>query len=86
MMILGTLLASLLFRLRATVAHVATRDRAPALPRDHLDHLFACFQSLYADWRNGTLPNPPPPVPASRDRPDTAPSVAAGAKLPRTAV
>ena len=57
-----SLLATILTGLRAAVAQVAPRGRArtPVVtpPWDHLDHMFACFERLYADWRNGTLPEP----------------------------
>lgn len=53
-------LASILTGLRAAVAQVAPRGRTRmpsiTLPGDQLDHLFACFERLYLDWRNGTLP------------------------------
>ena len=57
-----SLLASILTGLRKAVAHVSPRSRAhiPVLtpPLDHINHLFACFERLYADWCNGTLPEP----------------------------
>jgi len=56
------LLASILTGLRAAVAQVSPRGRArspaAAPPCDPIDHMFACFERLYADWRNGTLPEP----------------------------
>ena len=55
-----SLLASILTGLRATMAQVAPRGRArtPVVtpPWDHIDHMFACFERLYADWCHGTLP------------------------------
>ena len=62
-----SLLASILTGLRATFAQVAPRSRAriPVLtpPWDHIDHMFACFERLYADWCRGILPE-------SRERTD----------------
>ena len=62
MFYLLSLLASLLTGQRATLAHVAPRSRArsPVVtpPWDHLDHMFARFERLYADWRDGVLPEP----------------------------
>ncbi len=73
-----SLLASILTGLRATIARVSPRRRAhiPVVtpPLDHINHMFACFERLYADWCNGTLPE-------SRERAD--PPVAAVARLSR---
>ncbi len=57
-----SLLASILTGLRKAVAGVSPRGRArsPVItpPSDHLDHMFACLERLYADWCHGTLPEP----------------------------
>ena len=57
MMTLRLFLTSLLSALL-----VAARGRARSVevppPWDHLEHLIACFERLYTDWRNGNLPEP----------------------------
>ena len=62
MMNLRLFLTSLLSGLRVVAAHVSARGRARSVevpvPWGHLDHLFACFERLYTDWRNGILPEP----------------------------
>ncbi len=61
MFYLLSLLASILTGRRPAIAPVSPRGRArtPVVtpPWDHLDHMFACFERLYADWRNAILPD-----------------------------
>ena len=62
MMNLRLFLTSLLSGLRAIAAHVSARGRGRSVDApvswDHLEHLIACFERLYTDWRNGILPEP----------------------------
>jgi hypothetical protein len=84
MMILPFLLTALLSGLRAVAAPVAARRRArrvaPPVSRDHLDHLFACFERLYTEWRNRMPPEPGAPDP--RPSAVAAPRPAAEAAAP----
>ena len=92
-----TTLCAILTDLRAAIARIAARDRAPFLnffwPRiSHTDHLFDLFEHLLAEWRNGTLPNasahhqPPAATPSARRAArKTAPAPVPAPKLPPSA-
>ena len=75
-----TTLCAILTDLRAAIARIAARDRAPFLdffwPRiSHTAHLFELFEHLLAEWRNGTLPDAsarhqsPAATPSARRKP-----------------
>ena len=57
MLTLRLFLTSLLSGLLVAAWGRARSVEVPA-PWDHLDHLVACFERLYTDWRNGILPEP----------------------------
>jgi hypothetical protein len=86
MIYLLSLLASILTGLRETAAQVSPRRRARSpvvTPQwDHLDHMFACLERLYADWRDGNLPQPCEPA----DLPGAGAARLSRSTLPDTAL
>ena len=88
----ATRISDLIAALTAVIAPMATRDRARAaflvLFCNSLDRMAQCFESLYQQWREGTLAQPtlaatPPPATAFARR-QTAPGIALPSNAPRS--